>query len=208
MPRGLNPLVSLLYLSWSTILLYKGAYLEPLIASITLLSLSGLLHRLIPLYAWIIVPPFLVLLILYSPSEALETVAAIGVLAIVYSAGLSSIDLRALPWLVGRLGLNPLVGFLPLMVLRSLDYLSLAVGEAYNSLAGRGVRGRHRLLLALPAPLVVHVFNLSWYMAEALYFKKPGRATTYIYKPEFTLWDLILLAYIFLASISLLLRGV
>lgn len=197
MPRGLNPLTALAYLAWSTALIYSGYYLEPLVPAAPLLALSGMAPKLVPLYAWILAPPFLIVWALQGLEAAAETVIALGSIALAYSAGLSSIDPRGLPWIASRLGLGSTTGLVPLMVYRALDYIYLAVSEARNSLAGRGVRGRLRILLVLPIPLVVHSFNLSGYMAEALYFKRSGR---YPYKPGITAWDLIVAYYLVLAT--------
>ncbi len=199
--RRINPLTALLVIAWSIMFIYQDALLEVLALSTVLTVYSGLLRRLIWLYLWITLPVTIILALTLTPGQAI--IAGLKLLALVMASTstLTMIDPLELGYVATRLHLPPIVEFIVPITIRIADYLSNSLLEARAAMAGRGIHGRFKQLLLLPIPLIVHSFNVSLYVAEALSFKYPTKSRSWLVKPGVSMADINIILYIILASI-------
>ncbi|MEB3780101.1 MAG: energy-coupling factor transporter transmembrane protein EcfT [Desulfurococcales archaeon] len=199
--RRIHPLTALLVIVWSIVSVYLGLLVEALILSMALTVYSRLLRRLAPLYAWVTVPVVIILALTLTPREAV--VAGLKLLAIVMAAtsALVMVNPLELGYMAARLHLPPMAGFIVPITIRVADYLTSTLWEARAAMRGRGIQGRIRQILLLPIPLIVHSFNVSLYVAEALSFKYPVRSRSWLVRPRVSLIDLAVVMYIGLATV-------
>jgi energy-coupling factor transporter transmembrane protein EcfT len=187
--RRLHPATSLALVAYVTPVLYTDHW--PLAAVVCLVSSAylGPLISLSRLYLALASSLLLVASLFYGPLEALVIASRVTLLAIAFSTAIASVDPSDLAYALSRLGAPPTAAFFPLMALRMADYLRYVLSETLAALAGRGIRGAFKVALRAPIPLVIHSFNASAYVAEALYFKKPVRPRTWLRKPTPTRRD-------------------
>ncbi len=197
----LHPLTGLLVLSWGFTYAYTCNPLPPLLLGATLQAYSRVLLRLLPLYAWIGIPVALVVGAVGGPRAGIEAAVGVLSLALIATGVLSSVDPLEIAYVSYILRLPPWSWFLVVIVLRMASYLAYSVQEARAALRGRGVSGL-RLLLALPIPLVVHAFNLSSLLAEALAFKMPGQGRTWSSRPRLGALDYVMFAIITATTVA------
>ncbi|MCE4603033.1 MAG: hypothetical protein F7B18_07610 [Desulfurococcales archaeon] len=197
----LHPYTGILLAAWGTASTYTGCLVPSLLVGLGLLYHAGVLRRLLPLYAWVVVPVTLAVGLGGGPGEGLRAGAGLLALVSILSASMLLLDPLEAAYSLARLGLPLMAGLVLALVLRSSEYMGYAVYEARAGLYGRGLRGI-RLLLSLPGPLVVHAFNLSSMLGEALYFKYPGRGRSWYHRPRPGMLDYLVALLAAISSIA------
>ncbi|MDM7274711.1 MAG: hypothetical protein P3X22_001105 [Thermoprotei archaeon] len=195
--RTLNPVMALALLLWSFTMIALGEPLWPLIIAVPLAAYSKLLFTLLPAYAWLSIPPLLVLLVLYGLEAALETTFRVVLVAFIFTASIGLVNPLDYAALASTLKLPPAAGLTIPLVFKLTLYMRYTVLEAIAALTGRGFKGL-KLYTKLPIPLTIHVITSSTMLAEALHQKKISKPP---WKPKFTPLDVAVAAYILAATI-------
>ena len=203
--RSLNPITSLLFLIWAFYFIYEGELIFVSAASILLAIYIKVTKRVVPLLLWLAAPTMILLSFLFGLYEAAYTTVKIVLIALAAIVAFTAPKPQHIAYIASKLGAPPIIGFSQLFVLRLIQILSEALVEAMNTAKGRGIRGRMRLIMLLPIPLLVHTINLSTYLAEALYIKYPNKMRTWTEKASLSIADVIL---VFCIVITLILHGI
>ena len=193
--RRVHPLIGLLLVAWSIASLYLGFMTPVLLVGLVLSIYSRTLHRLWILLLWITIPVILILSLYTSILNAVISGLKLLSLVIVATSTLSLLNPTELAYTLSRLGIPPSISYLIPFTFRMIGYLTMALDEARASLRGRGVKGGMGIILKLPIPLIIHSYNLSAYIAEALAFKAPNRSKTWVRRPTITPIDVVLAIY-------------
>ncbi|MEM1774655.1 MAG: hypothetical protein QXO93_06080, partial [Acidilobaceae archaeon] len=112
--RSIHPLVGFLAIIWVMTALYIGSLLSALL--LTLILLLYLIssqplestRRLTILYLWLVLPPLIVLTIVYGPIDALNITLRLFILASVFTSTLQLMKPTELIYISSRLGIPPL----------------------------------------------------------------------------------------------------
>lgn len=195
--RTMNPMTALALLVWGFTMIALGELLWPLIIAVPLMAYSRLLPALLPAYAWLSIPPFLVLLALYGLEAALDTTFRVVLVALIFTASIGLVNPLDYAALASTLRLPPAAGLTIPLVFKLTLYMKYAVSEALAALTGRGFKGL-KLYMKLPIPMTIHVITSSTMLAEALHQKKLSKLP---WKPKFGPLDAIIAAYILTASL-------
>lgn len=190
-----HPYTSIVVAVWGIYSTYTGCPLPALVLGLSLLYLSGGLRRVSMLTLWIVLPVFLIVGIVGGVQEAILAGVNLTTVLLVLSASLLLVDPLELGYAFNRIGFPPIAGILVVIVLRVSEYMGYVAREARAGLHGRGLRGL-RLLLSLPIPLIVHAFNMSSLVGEALVFKYPTRGRSWYSRPKAGLMDYVVLAFV------------
>jgi energy-coupling factor transporter transmembrane protein EcfT len=160
--------------------------------------------NLLKLYAWLVIPPFIILTIMYTPLEALDMSIRLLTIALVFTNILQLITPLELTYTLMRLRIPTTASLAIPMVIRLSEYMGYIVNEALIALRGRGLR-RRKLLMSLPIPLVVHTIKSSTQLAEALTQKTFRNVNLVLGKPKVGLTDTLIYLYIVLMTLKYLL---
>jgi len=207
--RSIHPLVGFLAITWVMIALYINSLVSALLLSLMLMSylITSLplesIRRLVILYLWVVLPPYVVLTIIYGPLDALDVVLRLFIIASTFTSVLQLMKPIELVYISARLGVPPLAALAIPMIIKLADYMSYSVGETLIALRGRGLSGR-KLLTNLPIPLIVHVVMSSAQMAESIAQKQLKNLAKYAGKPAVRAVDVVIITYI-LANIVVVL---
>jgi len=166
----MTPPVAALSIAWTFYSLAEGMYVEAAVLAVALASVSGMMDRASPLYAWLTLPSLAVVSLTSGLEAGVETAGRIAVAALSASGALASLSyLEVYRWL-RWVGLPEHWALSPALIARQAELAAALAGEASASLAGRGLAG-WRAAYRLPIPMVVHIFRSSELLAEALYHR-------------------------------------
>ncbi|MEM0492331.1 MAG: hypothetical protein QXR02_06410 [Acidilobaceae archaeon] len=209
--RSIHPLVGFLAIIWVMTTLYTGSLLSALL--LTLILLLYLIssqplestRRLTILYLWLVLPPLIVLTIVYGPIDALNITLRLFILASVFTSTLQLMKPTELIYISSRLGIPPLAALTIPIIIRLADYMNYTISETLVALKGRGLSGR-KLLTSLPIPLTAHIIISSAQMAEAIAQKQYKNHTKYTSKPTIKTIDILITTYIIANTIIILIQ--
>ncbi|MEB3773306.1 MAG: hypothetical protein GSR86_00065 [Desulfurococcales archaeon] len=197
----LHPVTMLILLAYTPLALHAGMTLHTLALGALLTLLTGYRLRLLLVYTWIGAPVAVIGWAAAGPSSGVDAAVRLVSLASVYASSVMLVDRRGVSYMLYRIHAPPHTWFLIQYVFRMVEYLGYTVSEARAALRGRGLGGGFRTLLLLPVPLVVHAFNLSTLLAEALAAKAPRRGRTWTRRPRTSTLDYLVALYL-IASIA------
>ncbi|MEM1982767.1 MAG: hypothetical protein QW596_03665 [Sulfolobales archaeon] len=205
----IHPITGLAVIIWVMISLYLSYTINAFILSLISLLLLTLsqkpeqTRKLIMLYAWVAIPPYILLTIIYGLLEATDITIRLLTITMTFTSTLQLIKPIELAYISSKLGLPAFTALSIPMVLKLADYLSHSVSETIVAMKGRGLNGR-KLLLNLPIPLIIHSVNSSASLAESLVQKRFKK----IYKlhggPSIGFTDVIMISYIALNVVLML----
>jgi len=207
---SIHPVTGFISVVWVLTSLYMGyvlsAFVLSLILTMLLVMSKGVKEvvNLLKLYAWLVIPPFIILTIMYTPLEALDMSIRLLTIALVFTNILQLITPLELTYTLMRLRIPTTASLAIPMVIRLSEYMGYIVNEALIALRGRGLRGR-KLLMSLPIPLVVHTIKSSTQLAEALTQKTFRNVNLVLGKPKVGLTDTLIYLYIVLMTLKYLL---
>lgn len=207
---SIHPVTGFISVVWVLTSLYMGyvlsAFVLSLILTILLVMSKGVKEvvNLLKLYAWLVIPPFIILTIMYTPLEALDMSIRLLTIALVFTNILQLITPLELTYTLMRLRIPTTASLAIPMVIRLSEYMGYIVNEALIALRGRGLR-RRKLLMSLPIPLVVHTIKSSTQLAEALTQKTFRNVNLVLGKPKVGLTDTLIYLYIVLMTLKYLL---
>ncbi|MEL9996980.1 MAG: hypothetical protein QXH99_00535 [Sulfolobales archaeon] len=206
---SIHPVTGFISVVWVLTSLYMGyvlsAFVLSLILTILLVMSKGVKEvvNLLKLYAWLVIPPFIILTIMYTPLEALDMSIRLLTIALVFTNILQLITPLELTYTLMRLRIPATASLAIPMVIRLSEYMGYIVNEALIALRGRGLR-RRKLLMSLPIPLVVHTIKSSTQLAEALTQKTFRNVNLVLGKPKVGLTDTLIYLYIVLMTLKYL----
>jgi len=206
---SIHPVTGFISVVWVLTSLYMGyvlsAFVLSLIPTILLVMSKGVKEvvNLLKLYAWLVIPPFIILTIMYTPLEALDMSIRLLTIALVFTNVLQLITPLELTYTLMRLKIPTTASLAIPMVIRLSEYMGYIVNEALIALRGRGLR-RRKLLMSLPIPLVVHTIKSSTQLAEALTQKTFRNINLVLGKPKVGLTDTLIYLYIVLMTLKYL----
>ncbi|MEM1712799.1 MAG: hypothetical protein QXX39_04025, partial [Acidilobaceae archaeon] len=133
--RSIHPLVGFLAIAWVMTALYTGSLLSALL--LTLILLLYLIssqplestRRLTILYLWLVLPPLIVLTIVYGPIDALNITLRLFILASVFTSTLQLMKPTELIYISSRLGIPPLAALAIPIIIRLADYMNYTISE-------------------------------------------------------------------------------
>jgi hypothetical protein len=207
---SIHPVTGFISVVWVLTSLYMGYVLSTFVLSLMLTMLLVMskgvkeVVNLLKLYAWLVIPPFIILTIMYTPLEALDMSIRLLTIALVFTNVLQLITPLELTYTLMRLRIPATASLAIPMVIRLSEYMGYIVNEALIALRGRGLRGR-KLLMSLPIPLVVHTIKSSTQLAEALTQKTFRNVNLVLGKPKVGLTDTLIYLYIVLMTLKYLL---
>ena len=207
---SIHPVTGFISVVWVLTSLYMGyvlsAFVLSLILTILLVMSKGVKEvvNLLKLYTWLVIPPFIILTIMYTPLEALDMSIRLLTIALVFTNILQLITPLELTYTLMRLRIPATASLAIPMVIRLSEYMGYIVNEALIALRGRGLR-RRKLLMSLPIPLVVHTIKSSTQLAEALTQKTFRNVNLVLGKPKVGLTDTLIYLYIVLMTLKYLL---
>jgi len=207
---SIHPVTGFISVVWVLTSLYMGyvlsAFVLSLILTILLVMSKGVKEvvNLLKLYTWLVIPPFIILTIMYTPLEALDMSIRLLTIALVFTNVLQLITPLELTYTLMRLRIPTTASLAIPMVIRLSEYMGHIVNEALIALRGRGLR-RRKLLMSLPIPLVVHTIKSSTQLAEALTQKTFRNVNLVLGKPKVGLTDTLIYLYIVLMTLKYLL---
>lgn len=207
---SIHPVTGFISVVWVLTSLYMGyvlsAFVLSLILTMLLVMSKGVKEvvNLLKLYAWLVIPPFIILTIMYTPLEALDMSIRLLTIALVFTNVLQLITPLELTYTLMRLRIPATASLAIPMVIRLSEYMGYIVNEALIALRGRGLR-RRKLLMSLPIPLVVHTIKSSTQLAEALTQKTFRNVNLVLGKPKVGLTDTLIYLYIVLMTLKYLL---
>lgn len=207
---SIHPVTGFISVVWVLTSLYMGyvlsAFVLSLILTILLVMSKGVKEvvNLLKLYTWLVIPPFIILTIMYTPLEALDMSIRLLTIALVFTNVLQLITPLELTYTLMRLRIPATASLAIPMVIRLSEYMGYIVNEALIALRGRGLR-RRKLLMSLPIPLVVHTIKSSTQLAEALTQKTFRNVNLVLGKPKVGLTDTLIYLYIVLMTLKYLL---
>jgi len=207
---SIHPVTGFISVVWVLTSLYMGyvlsAFVLSLILTILLVMSKGVKEvvNLLKLYAWLVIPPFIILTIMYTPLEALDMSIRLLTIALVFTNVLQLITPLELTYTLMRLRIPTTASLAIPMVIRLSEYMGYIVNETLIALRGRGLR-RRKLLMSLPIPLVVHTIKSSTQLAEALTQKTFRNVNLVLGKPKVGLTDTLIYLYIVLMTLKYLL---
>lgn len=207
---SIHPVTGFISVVWVLTSLYMGyvlsAFVLSLIPTILLVMSKGVKEvvNLLKLYTWLVIPPFIILTIIYTPLEALDMSIRLLTIALVFTNVLQLITPLELTYTLMRLRIPATASLAIPMVIRLSEYMGYIVNEALIALRGRGLR-RRKLLMSLPIPLVVHTIKSSTQLAEALTQKTFRNVNLVLGKPKVGLTDTLIYLYIVLMTLKYLL---
>jgi hypothetical protein len=206
---SIHPVTGFISVVWVLTSLYMGyvlsAFVLSLIPTILLVMSKGVKEvvNLLKLYTWLVIPPFIILTIIYTPLEALDMSIRLLTIALVFTNVLQLITPLELTYTLMRLRIPATASLAIPMVIRLSEYMGYIVNEALIALRGRGLR-RRKLLMSLPIPLVVHTIKSSTQLAEALTQKTFRNVNLVLGKPKVGLTDTLIYLYIVLMTLKYL----
>ena len=206
---SIHPVTGFLSIIWVLLSLYMGyvlsAFTLSLILTILLVVGRGFneVVGLLKLYAWLVIPPFIILTIMYTLLEALDMIIRLLTIALAFTNVLQLITPLELTYTLMRLRIPPTATLAIPIVIRLSEYMSYVVNEALIALRGRGLRKR-KLLMSLPIPLVVHTIKSSTQLAEALTQKTFRNTNLVLGKPKIGLVDIMIFVYVVLMTLKYL----
>lgn len=206
---SIHPVTGFISVVWVLTSLYMGyvlsAFVLSLILTMLLVMSKGVKEvvNLLKLYAWLVIPPFIILTIMYTPLEALDMSIRLLTIALVFTNVLQLITPLELTYTLMRLRIPATASLAIPMVIRLSEYMGYIVNEALIALRGRGLGGR-KLLMSLPIPLVVHTIKSSTQLAEALTQKTFRNINLVLGKPKVGLTDTLIYLYIVLMTLKYL----
>jgi len=206
---SIHPVTGFISVVWVLTSLYMGyvlsAFVLSLILTILLVMSKGVKEvvNLLKLYTWLVIPPFIILTIMYTPLEALDMSIRLLTIALVFTNILQLITPLELTYTLMRLRIPATASLAIPMVIRLSEYMGYIVNEALIALRGRGLR-RRKLLMSLPIPLVVHTIKSSTQLAEALTQKTFRNVNLVLGKPKVGLTDTLIYLYIVLMTLKYL----
>ena len=207
---SIHPVTGFISVVWVLTSLYMGyvlsAFVLSLILTMLLVMSKGVKEvvNLLKLYTWLVIPPFIILTIMYTPLEALDMSIRLLTIALVFTNILQLITPLELTYTLMRLRIPATASLAIPMVIRLSEYMGYIVNEALIALRGRGLR-RRKLLMSLPIPLVVHTIKSSTQLAEALTQKTFRNVNLVLGKPKVGLTDTLIYLYIVLMTLKYLL---
>lgn len=207
---SIHPVTGFISVVWVLTSLYMGyvlsAFVLSLILTMLLVMSKGVKEvvNLLKLYTWLVIPPFIILTIMYTPLEALDMSIRLLTIALVFTNVLQLITPLELTYTLMRLRIPATASLAIPMVIRLSEYMGYIVNEALIALRGRGLR-RRKLLMSLPIPLVVHTIKSSTQLAEALTQKTFRNVNLVLGKPKVGLTDTLIYLYIVLMTLKYLL---
>lgn len=207
---SIHPVTGFISVVWVLTSLYMGyvlsAFVLSLILTMLLVMSKGVKEvvNLLKLYTWLVIPPFIILTIMYTPLEALDMSIRLLTIALVFTNVLQLITPLELTYTLMRLRIPATASLAIPMVIRLSEYMGYIVNEALIALRGRGLR-RRKLLMSLPLPLVVHTIKSSTQLAEALTQKTFRNVNLVLGKPKVGLTDTLIYLYIVLMTLKYLL---
>lgn len=206
---SIHPVTGFISVVWVLTSLYMGyvlsAFVLSLILTMLLVMSKGVkeVMNLLKLYTWLVIPPFIILTIMYTPLEALDMSIRLLTIALVFTNVLQLITPLELTYTLMRLRIPATASLAIPMVIRLSEYMGYIVNEALIALRGRGLR-RRKLLMSLPIPLVVHTIKSSTQLAEALTQKTFRNVNLVLGKPKVGLTDTLIYLYIVLMTLKYL----
>ncbi len=206
---SIHPVTGFISVVWVLTSLYMGYVLSAFVLSLMLTMLLVMskgvkeVVNLLKLYAWLVIPPFIILTIMYTPLEALDMSIRLLTIALVFTNVLQLITPLELTYTLMRLRIPATASLAIPMVIRLSEYMGYIVNEALIALRGRGLR-RRKLLMSLPIPLVVHTIKSSTQLAEALTQKTFRNVNLVLGKPKVGLTDTLIYLYIVLMTLKYL----
>ncbi len=181
---ALHPLTALAVAAWGPLAAWAGDPLPPLAFGAALASVSGRARQLAGLYAWLAASMFLVGWLAVGPEASAEATLRALAAAVPASAAAALVPPQWAAYAGYRARLPPTAAYSLAIALRLADYYRSSLWEVMDALRGRGVRGRLALALKAPIPLVVHVFQSTSALAEALQARGPRRGKTWAERPK------------------------